>query len=327
VSHPHACRINYDSSTCLQPESILDIKQDLLSYQFYFAGIIANRNMIEFSVTMSAGRLLQPLTNRFALQSNLPRLIHMESSTSSVVAEYPSAIDTCPFEPWDSIRVGSSCDIVEQLGGGSGLAFFKGRFFGLRPNDGQVIDINKLSTTSYIVDEDGEVAGQKVFPAYCPEDLVNADDITVISNADEDQIYAVKGMGAQASIRLMKKTGATCSEHIVCDLGAMNWSQSYTGIAADQRSLPLVPPADLTSLAYLQAIFYLKTDSGNVITALVTSTPGVGSVTDPYVVNDAGLGRTFRCTANLDDQKQFIERSRTLGFERGSDNDQPYIIY
>ncbi len=326
VTFENSCTITQNASTCSPATSILRLNYEMHDFRFYFNGLLSTRNLSEYRLVMTGPNVGQPLTNRFAIQSNLPVLTHMDSTTATVIAETPSTLQSCPFEEWMPYRSGTGCPEYSEVGSGTGLVLHKERFFGLRTFDGKIVDLTKLSTSSFLVNEDGTLDGQPVFPPHCRAALVNADDATIISNGNHDELYIVHGQDKLTFISYVKKTGGVCTLHNICKLGEMAWGQGYAGIASDPMSNFLVPPADLSSLRYLQARFFLKTDLGKLLTAEVISEPGSGPV-DQYTVNDAALNRRFTCLVNYDRQKQVVERSRTLGFERGLTNPLGYIIY
>lgn len=94
----------------------------------------------------------------------------------------------------------------------------------------------------------------------------------------------------------------------VCDLGAAGWSQAYTGIAALAWSQPLLPLPNGASSRNL-AVFFLKTDSGDLLSAVVMATKD-----------------GFGCQVAKDSALQVVEYKRTLGFDRTEDS-KPYFIY
>ena len=326
VSFPNPCVISQNASSCTAANPIFRLDFERMTFDIYLDGTLSEKNLAEFTLVLISPRTPYPLTNRFAIQGSLALLGHLESSDVTVVAEYPSALHSCLFDAWNPLRSGAGCQTFQQLGGGTGLGSYRDRFFGLRSFDGQIVDMNGLSGATYLVDESGFLAGQKVFPEYCKQDFVNADDFTILSNTNVDEIYIASGVGQGSRITYIRAAGpGNCTRHPVCELGLQGWGQAFSGIAADSASNILVPPADLPGLTLLTAVFYLKTDAGVFLTAYVTSR--AGAFPDPNSVYDPALNRTFTCSVNYDSQKQSPERSRTLGFERGMTKSKPYFVY
>src|SRR5205823_250527 len=160
--------------------------------------------------------------------------------------ENPDPLSYCQGQhPWADFLIynplARKCLRFAQLGGGTGLAYYRARYFGFRPFDGQVIDLMAATMSdTYFVDEAGTVDGTNpVFPSYKMDNLRNADDITVIG----DQVYYVALGSAQAHIGVLDKSTSTLDRKVVCPIGAMGYGQSYEGIAALGSSTPLIPEA------------------------------------------------------------------------------------
>ena len=182
--------------------------------------------------------------------------------------------------------------------GGTGVAFYNRRFFSFRQLDGQVFDLyNATTTNSFVVNEDGLLEGEPVFPPYSKEILRGADDITLSGK----EIYFVDGSGGDSHIGLMDKPNDARIK--VCDLAAEGWGQMYVGIAASPRNQSV---ADVNVSG--AATFFLKTDSGDFLTAVVMTGGG-----------------TRQCVVVKDSNLQRIEYSRTFGMDRTID--EPPIFY
>jgi hypothetical protein len=145
------------------------------------------------------------------------------------------------------------------------------------------------------------------------------DDISTV----EEQIYTISGSGTGAQLgALVKDSSGNLQYNCICNLGNLGWSQSYSGITAASWSAPLwgysapEPP-------FLRATFFLKTSTGDLLTAevmgiLTPATTFSGCLgIDPY---------RFTCTITKNAAAQKSEYTRTLGFDRVS-NVKPYLIY
>jgi hypothetical protein len=190
------------------------------------------------------------------------------------------------------------CKSIGQLGGGTGLTYYHGRYFAFRPADGQVFDLKEASdpASPYLqVSEAGFIGSTQVFPPYSKEALFNAEDTTII----EDQIYYVRGQSNNAAIYALVDPSDLNNHSVkVCDLGSQGWGQAYVGLASkawSDRLLPLVSNSDPKI-----ATFYLKTFSGDLLTALVWSVTAT----------------TFQCIVLKDSAIQQDENKRTYGFDK-----------
>lgn len=173
---------------------------------------------------------------------------------------------------------------------------------------------SSTNKSSYLVSEDGKLGADTVFPKYNKADLINVDDITLV----DDQLFYVRFLGTSAEIGLLDLAANPNHMVQVCPLGQMGWAQSYAGIAALSWSDKLNPPAENKRLA----IFFLKTDGGDLLTAAVSS-----STTYPAAkVNGVDFPKNYRCTVFKDQNLQAVEYKRTLGFDRTADS-KPYFIY
>lgn len=278
----------------------------------------------------------------FAVRSTLQNAAHLEVD-GRVTQQNPDPTARCPGSAWASYLVfnpiKNECESFVNLGSGTGLAFYLGRYFGLRSFDGQIVDLLKisdLSSDSYFVNPSTGKTCEScptVFPKFNPDVLVNTDDITLI----DDQIYLVKGMGEEARISVLDSDG---EELRVCPLGKWGWAQSYTGIASVSWSQALLASSPPFSR---MASFYLKTDSGDLLSAQILSQQGNGSYpgcmldTDNDGVGDEDLTVNFSygtptkhfrscCFIAKDANQQEIEYKRTLGFDRNEDT-RPYFIF
>jgi hypothetical protein len=276
------------------------------SIDFYLFSLAPHKGFIEFIGIINGvgpgGKKYTPVKRTFAIRTLVSNFAHLEVD-GRVTQENPGPLARCHGAPWTPLNIFNpdklECLPFEQLGGGTGLAFYKGRYFGFRPMDGQIIDMfaATINTGSYLVEETGAIAGKAIFPPYSKEDLINVDDITTIG----DSIYFVSGLGEHAHIGYLVTDPPPVKREIICELGEMGWAQGYTGIAAHSKSQNV---QDLTQHAV--ATFYLKTDNGDFLIAYV--------VVDPTDTTGAR-----KCYVIKDSELQQIEYTRTLGFERAED--------
>lgn len=283
-------------------------------YHFYLNTVRPDRNIAEFtgSYTAAGANSTHGPTAKFAfaIRTTLPNSAHLEVD-GRVTQEHPDPLSRCGGEVWANFLVfnpeSQKCVRFAQLGSGTGLAFYRGRYFGFRPRDGQIIDLLAASTgTSYLVGEDGKLnlGGPQLFVPYSKEKLINADDITLIA----DQLYFVSGTGSNAHIGVWD-AGANERKRI-CELGQRGWAQAYEGIAATSFSDPLLEVAD-DQLQNRMATFFLKTSGGDLLTAVVLADKG---------------GSKFKCSIFKDSNLQLAEYKRTNGFDR-TDTNRPYYLY
>ena len=341
------CTIKSDSSTCkgTQPK-LIEIGVDPkfphqsdhgTSISFYLlnenTGAELTEWIAEAHTPTSDPKQSQVTKTSFGINSQSPNLVHLEGD-GRVTQERPDPLDPCKSSPWSTYFLYSpergKCETYEQMGSGTGLAYYKNRFFGFRPADGQVIDLANLSEGgkdgSYMVEETtGKLTHASdtdapVFVPYKKELLTNADDITLIG----DQLYYVAGQGESAYIGVLYAGKNAKGDidvkkmesHHVCDLGKMGWSQSYTGIASPPWSMPLIPETG-DQLNLRIAHFFLKTDSGDLLTATVIGV-GTDKNTDigkgiPYNTEIEGLPL---CIVTKNPDLQPVEYKRSMGFDR-----------
>lgn len=314
------------------------LSADSESFKFTLTNIDLSKGIAEMIETTidSAGK---PSKHAFAIRSTLDNAAHVEAD-GRTTQESPNPLSYCQGAVWGTYFLLSNkkCTPFVELGSGTGLAFYEGRYFGFRPFDGQVIDMLAASETppgSYLVPEKGvlppikrpdciESAAshcEEIFPPYNKNLLVNVDDITLVGN----QIYYVAHSGDSAHIGYLRHTVSSIDAHAesdferikVCDLGGMGWAQAYAGIAAMSWSDPLEGSGSPTSPAL--ARFFLKTDSGDLLTVLIENkASSVVDITLP--------GTLLTCFVSKDSNIQQIEYKRTYGFDRTA-NTKPYYIY
>ncbi len=323
----NGCNITMNNSTCESGNlPILSIgesdaaqKFNKKSYRVTLARAWPELKSAEFILTDRGDGVSQAI--HFFMKDFFDNLAHLEPD-GRVVQESPIPLSRCVGAPWGQYRLfyeaSNECREFSQLGSGSGMAYYKRRFFGFRPADGLIVDLMNFSAaspTSYIVNSsNGTITGlpAPVFvpypnPAVAIQALINVDDITLI----DDQIYYVAGMGPDAEIGYANPNGTRTR---ICNIGGTaGWSQAYSGIAALGWSDALIPDAANPLDAYKNnryATFFLKTDSGDLITTHVYRT-GTGP---------------FSCSTTKDPILQQVEYARTLGFDRTEDA-KPYFTF
>ncbi|MEK6705847.1 MAG: hypothetical protein AABZ06_08660, partial [Bdellovibrionota bacterium] len=292
------------------------------SYKIYLMAIVPEKNIVEFqsetTQNVPGGAVVTVTKNAFAIRSTLTNAAHLESD-GRVTQENPDPLAKCKGNAWGDFPIFDTqetlCKNFVQLGSGTGMAYFQGRYFGFRPADGQIIDMisaSNASATSYLVGEDVKLTGggtQEIFPKYCKDALVNVDDVTVVGK----QIYFVAGQGTNAHIGFLDTgIGVSCTDASarkrICELGEKGWAQAYAGIASPSWSEELWPkPENVGDQS--SATFFLKTDAGDFLTAVVIS-----------------QSTGFTCAIFKDATLQQVEYKRTLGFDRAGDY-KPYFAY
>lgn len=280
------------------------------AYKYYLTTIFPQKSLVEFAVVTKIDGANYDLKRSFAIRPILSNAAHMEAD-SRVTQENPDPLARCPGSAWATFQffhpTQQNCQSFVQLGGGTGLAYYKNRYFGFRPADGQVIDLllatDSDTPDSYLVTEAGTIGGKPYFPAYAKSNLFNTDDITVVG----DQVYYVAYSGTSARIGFANPD-ANGSNTTLCPLGEMGWAQAYSGIAALSWSDPLLPQPTVPGEQKL-AVFFLKSDTGDLFTVAVLSTKD-----------------GFSCSVFKDGNLQQVEYKRTNGFDRTSDS-KPYYIY
>jgi hypothetical protein len=335
------CSINTNSSSCGNGDHPLiqapfpgegqisshDASSTLLSvgYLFTLNSINLEKGLVDISVDYRpSGPVGAELPEHFrvGLRTVFGNAAHLEQD-GRVVQEGVDPLSVCQGSVWANLLLfnptNSKCDQFAQMGAGTGLAFYNGRYFGLRSFDGQIIDLTASTqdsnSPSYLVDENGQVSGKSVLFSYSRADLINVEDITIIptfrggsdNNIFSGQLYYLTGQGATAELGVISKQG----RQPICSLGSLGWGQAYTGILAASFSDPLVPEAGDGLEGNRLGLFYLKTLLGDVLTAAV--------------IRDAASGNFF-CHVAKEKYLQKDEYKRTLGFDR-TDKSEPYVIY
>ncbi len=314
------CTISQNSSTCKSgthelvqsggDDATRMIASSNITYKFYLTAPVPERHIAEFSGLIIDGDIKTKYA--FAIRATLPNAAHLEAD-GRVTQESPDPLAKCSGSEWADFLVfntaGRKCQRFTQLGGGTGLAYYEGRYFGFRPFDGQIIDMlyaADTSSTTYLVGEDGKVGSEKLFPTYEKSVLINVDDITLAG----DEIYYVAGIGSDAHIGAYDPTVANTKRRKICALGQDGWGQAYDGIASLSSSDPLLPQEeDSTRIA----TFFLKTSGGDMLTTVVIAT-------------GAAAATTYQCYTVKDSTLQTVEYKRTFGFDR-TDSTKPYYLY
>ncbi len=319
----NGCKITEKSSTCSSYSSeFLELTkpgQMILNHSFHFslANIYPSSQMAEINVRIRDQNQSTPTRMTFALRDNFVNLVHLDP-VGRVVQERPDPLSRCPSNAWAPYLayIGGTCRTFDILGSGTGLASYKNRYFGFRSQDGTFIDLAALSSgaaaSSYIVKPNGVVDGAgKVFVSYPdPSDpansLRNVDDVTLI----DEQVYFVAGVSDSTKIGVVTPSATKFEFKTICPLGKAGWAQSNSGLAVAAWSEPLVamPGDPISGTRY--AKFFIKSDSGDLLTTFVVS-DGVSN---------------FECYTFKDPLLQQIEYRRTMGFDR-SVPEKIYFLY
>jgi hypothetical protein len=328
-------------------------KLDGASFEFVLNAVIPANQIVEFVADVTPAKYTGDAASNpgtkfrrgFAIRGSLPFTAHIEAD-GRVTQDAPDPISRCPIEPWQTARIynpgNRTCESFVQLGGGTGLAFYQGRYFGFRPADGQVIDMltaSQASASSYLVEENGTVGGVPVFPQYRKDMLRNADDITTVGS----QIYYVGGQVREGHIGTL--TFSNLANPVpplspapppgtpllipICRIGRLNWGQSFVGLASLDWGEQIIPSdaADAAVPRTRLATFFLKSATGDLLTAVVRSAEGPLPAS-PSCAAFTAFSRTYWscCTVFKDADLQQIEYHRTWGFDRTSAI-KPYFLY
>ncbi len=290
-------------------------------FEFSLLHVLPGSHVAEFRLTLTGpdGSIAR---YDFVLQDVAQSVVHLEGS-GRLTLEKADPFSLCPASAWGDFRVWNvglqNCDNFDNPASGTGLASYKGRYFGFRPESGQVVDLLAAESggapSSYMVAPNGTVSGLgQVFVRYPdPTDpvftLANADDIALI----DQQIYYVRGGPGDVDLRMVNFISGAWIDTKLCDLGALGWSQSVAGLASMAWNDPIQrEPGNPLSDAMLNrsSVFFLKTDAGDLISVRIQS-PAAG---------------VYNCQVYMDPSMQVPEYSRTLGFE-GSSTLAKYFIY
>lgn len=300
------------------------------SVEFYVDAILPQKSWIIMNaIVLKSGIDIYSRKVSFTLNSQNYR-VHLESSNNKVTQERPDPSNPCINGDWMPYLhyKGGACSAISQLGGTVGLGFYKNIFFGLRDYDGQIVDLEDTSPITNLVKEDGTLAGVPVFPPYKASILQAVSDFEIVGeDSNQPQIYFVKGFGVNVAISYLDAANDTSFP--VCNLGALGWAQSYSGISASSGSAPLIPVAPQAPFVSI-ANFTLKSDTGDLFNLRVRSqkNPGTFSAGLPAaaVITNGSVSRTFVCTI----QKQKIppapEYQRTLGMTQSGANRKRFSL-
>ncbi len=357
-TYSSGCLINNEDSTCprtIENKLIMTIGYDNpaqkiggVKYQFFLVGFFPEKGVGEFRVEAITDGSNKKQIRNFAITTDIRDLAHIEFDTR-IVRDSVDPMNPCPNDLWGEFNfldmVTKQCRTFGYLGAGTGLAYYKNRFFIFRSMDGGVVDIGaagavpvgfeNVSTVGLVgsgevVNENGFLpSGVKVFPPYSQSALLGVRDIDVVGN----QVFYIEGQGPGANLGYIYLNGTTgqWQRETVCPLGALGWSQTYKGIAASSWSdeilrpqlmpgpmggpigLPiLVEGGSSSSNRPRLASFSLKTSSGDILIALVVQHPNKGGV---------------KCVVHKNEiASQDIEHKRTNGISRVWDK-VPYWIY
>lgn len=306
---------------------VMSVNIDRVQVDFFYNNTFSAKDRAEFDAVLYVNGE-RAANNRFSLfTSDSPNRMHLDSGDLKIVQQYPTANDPCRNQMWSKFRQysGTSCDDVANLGGGTGVAYYRGDFFGLRANDGQIVNFRNLDSQSYLVAENGTINGVKVFPAYSKDALVNVDDIEILGeDQGDDQLIAVDGEGEDITISYLDMS--TESLVPICKLGQIGWAQGVSGIAGTTGNHSLILDGSNPSASV--STFLLKSDSGRLFYILVKSVPSsenLAGIEPEFLVTHGS--RKFICTGFPDIYEQDIENTRTLGLTRGKQVSRPYYIF
>ncbi len=295
-SHPLSAQLANVSDAVAQEQRI-----DGRDFLATLSGVDADKMTVEFTLTAyeSTG---QTQSMKVVLLTTMSNLVHLEAN-GRVSNEARDMRSQCAGDPWTRHFYFDSsderCKNFEAFASGDGLHFYGDRYFGFRSGDRWIVDLTPTAN-GQLVGENGRWQGTNSAPVHPPYDrstngpLVGADDLTLIGR----QIYLAAG--AAGNPGLYAAIGNTRMH--VCQMGTQNYSQSIVGLAALDRSEPLIAE---TGDGYLSgagrfATFFIKNDSGLfLITNIMRTSAGA-----------------FHCFTHAVPRLQQIEYRRTGAFDR-----------
>ena len=324
ITYQPGWQIRYNQEA-LSPSDrlVATIRVEGQDIKIYFYGISQTKDRADFGAEYGTKQGIQRvLFSVFA--SDSANRVHMSSTDAKMVNERSYAKDPCLNSPWSSFEllISGTCSQVPNLGSGSGLAFYEGNYFGLRPFDGTVVSMKDLNAASYFVQENGNLGGTPVFPEHKREALQNVDDFEVIGlDQGLKKIVTVLGSGLQT--RLAYYDTGSQQMVTICKLGEMDFGRSFSGLAAAPGNQDIFNVSSSSSVA----TFYLKSDSGEIVNLAIKMASAV-----PYAGIEAQFvstvgGKKFVCAAIKDRLDRDVENARTLGLTKGGLLLRPYYIY
>ncbi len=323
--------INNNSVTAASQNGVVRIPLAApYAVEFYLDGVIPESSWIIMNaVILKNGVRSNSKKVSFTLRTPDYQL-HVESANNSITQELQNPQNKCLNGEWTEFKTfrGGSCSPLDAVGGVKGLAFFRDHYFGLNNISGIVVDLGAPGPGSNQVLENGTLGGIPVFPAYRRENLLSVDDIEVIDgDSGNGQIYYVGGTAM--GVHIGYTDYATNANYPVCNLGAMGWAQSYSGMTASSGSSRLIPTNPLLPSVTI-ANFLLKTDTGVLLNVRVRSQKtGVtysGSLPPESKITDATWNRTFICTVKKITEIPSPEYLRTMGMTQSTSNRKRFSI-
>lgn len=311
------CEIKKDSSTCSasQNQHLLTLVPNLprfpYSGDFYLLAVRPKKQIVEFMLKAkqvdASGATIANYSRSFAIKASMEKTAHLEFD-GRVIQSHSDPLSDCPTQPWAEAKIYNAaatqpCQSFVKLGSGIGLIYYQNRYFGYRPHDAQIVDLEALTTSStYLVKEDGTLDGVKVFPRYKKSEMQNIDEVTTI----DDTLYFISGSGASAAMSYLDPQSLT--RKTLCNLGSLGWGRAYSGLAAFPWSDD-VAKDNSTSTTSKNASFFLKSSGGELLTLIVSKE------TD----------NTITCFVTLDPNAQEVEFFRTYGFDRAAPSKRYYL--
>jgi len=285
--------------------------------EFYLDGIIPQKSWIIMNAILLKDGV-QVYTRKVSLYlKTQDYMLHVESSNGRISQELQNPQNQCLTGAWMEFNTlrGGACAPLDLVGGINGLASYRDRIFGFINYNGMVVDLTIPFPTSNQVNENGTIAGVPVFPQYRRDNLIGADDIEVIGEDSGDpQLYYIRGQGS--TVHIGYSDYASNSNYHVCDLGALGWSQSYSGMGVSIGSNRLIPTLS-SNPSVTSANFTLKSDSGDFFNVRVRSQRSAANY-DPSLpaaakITNATFSRTFVCIVQKVNLPPSPEYRRTLG--------------
>ncbi|MCS6838643.1 MAG: hypothetical protein NZ480_07320 [Bdellovibrionaceae bacterium] len=259
------------------------------------------------------------LSRRVAISSRSQHFrLHVESGNNSISVEKINPHSLCPSRSWTTYKVwvNNSCQPTGALGGGWGLTHYKGRFFGVQPYTGSVVDVSD-SQLAQVVPETGIIGGVTIFPPYQKSLLLGIDDFEVVGDDQETmQFFYSQNQHIGLIYKNIKK--------IICDLSQHNLGVGITGLL-------VLPGSDYLIADHSPRIAQLeiKDDLGRLLKVHLRAQANAPSQdwNPKFIRYVSEFNRYFICFSYVQKIQPADEYQRTLGFTSDRTTFRRFFIY